>query len=253
MSGALMFLTNLAYSDGLGRRAKNTAGLVVTLTGLVVSLTRAAWVGFGIGVLIIVSWMLAKRKYRSASSILGSLVAVGVVVALAISIVLNGTSVGELVVARLDTFSRIPEDGAIRSRVSDYEMALRLWASRPVLGWGTGGFERVFQIGYAHGIPWVENWVIQALFDTGALGLCVLVALVAKLGLDAVHSLRDCLDPAMESTILSLLVSSSALMVSYLSTSAMWLSFTWVHLGFLGSATRVAILGRDKELPADVD
>lgn len=244
--GALMLLAWLTYSDHRPGIAKIAFGVFVTLVALLLSLARAAWIGFIAGVLILVICRIHSGRGLTFANLvvmfLGASITI-MVLKMVLKAILPGgigtSKVGELVLARFATFKDIFSDPTLASRLFNYRIAFRFWTKQPLFGWGSGGFAPLFSALYSTGTPWVGNWVIQALFDTGAIGLCVIMIIFVRVVYNAFRSLRYARDPILGRILLSLLVSFLGFLIASLATSATWLAFTWVHMGLLASATRI--------------
>jgi O-antigen ligase len=239
MIGALLLLTRLGYERDRLVAAKLVCGLFIAVVGLLLSLTRGAWLGFLGGVFILVIWQIRNRRGFRFGKPLIFLLGAGIAIAVLGAILRGSMGVGALVAARLATFHDILRDPTVESRLFNYGVALRFWMRRPLLGWGSGGFTPVFEAVSPIGTPWVGNWAIHALFDTGTIGLCVIVAIFGKLVFDAFRNVRAARDRVLERILLSLSVSFCGYLIASLATGATWLAFSWIHMGLLAAATRI--------------
>lgn len=124
-------------------------------------------------------------------------------------------------------------------RVSVVRQALNGWLSRPVLGWGTNAYAYVY--GPAGG-SWIGNLELHVLFDTGVVGLLLLLGAVVAAGRRGLSSLMT--PPAKWTdahfTLLGAMAGVSALLVAYQFTDGTWLGFTWVLFAILVAGGRFA-------------
>jgi O-Antigen ligase len=114
------------------------------------------------------------------------------------------------------------------------------WLKRPILGWGAGAFPLVYppppQGGY-----WIANIELHALFDTGIVGLALLVVAVVIAGSRAFHAIRypAALWDAQAFVTFGLLGAGLGLLAAFQVTDGSWLGFTWLLLAMLVAGGRV--------------
>lgn len=126
-------------------------------------------------------------------------------------------------------------------RVSIVRQAFNGWLRRPVLGWGTNAYTYVY--GPAGG-SWIGNLELHVLFDTGLVGLLLLLGALIAAGWRGLSSLTT--TPAKWTdahfTLLGSMAGASALVVAYQFTDGTWLGFTWVFLAMLVAGGRFTAL-----------
>ena len=123
--GCLAIL-GLAWILGHPRgRVAPTIVLIVLVFGLVVTLTRSAWLGFAVGGLLVLGW-LAPRSRFTTLSLAGLVVAAAFVV---IDLVGQGT-----------VLARFNDEGTAFNRVAAYATAFRLSLRSPLVGLGIGAY-----------------------------------------------------------------------------------------------------------------
>ena len=123
-------------------------------------------------------------------------------------------------------------------RLKIAQQALKGWLQRPVLGNGSGSYSYVF--GAASG-GWLGNLPLHILFDTGILGLLLLLVALVAAGRAAFRALLAAV-PAWEPThyvLFGLVPAGLSLLVTYEFTDGTWLGFTWVFFGMLVAAGRL--------------
>jgi hypothetical protein len=132
---------------------------------------------------------------------------------------------------------------SISSRWRIYADAFNGWLRRPILGWGSGTFPYVYPPPPEGGY-WIANAELHTLFDTGLVGLVLLLAAVLTAGRRAINSLR--LPPARwdlrNYLTFGILFASLGLLAAFQITDGTWLGFTWVLLAMLVAAGQTTVL-----------
>ena len=216
-----------------------------TAAGLVLSFTRAAWLGALVGLALFV--VLARRMLGMTIRLRGVFASIGVaVVAAAVLWVLPG-SAGDLFRFKVDNLLNIASPTAFLRLVS-YGIALQQTAAHPVVGYGTFSFAALTlqgadfqQFDNWHNL-WIGNYLLLALHDTGVVGLVLWIGLIAGIvvrGVRAVRRLRS-VDPAMTARTLALTIAIASLLVPFLATTGFTLGYTWLLIGLLGAYCRAA-------------
>jgi putative inorganic carbon (hco3(-)) transporter len=129
---AIPSMVALAASERLWWRRLSGCLLVIgAMAGLVLTYSRGAWLGTGVGLLILLP--VLKRGFRL---ILGAVLLGPVLVGMV-------TSAGA-VLARLDSIAAAGSDPALMIRLEIWGMAFRLVAEHPLLGVGLGNFQAAY-------------------------------------------------------------------------------------------------------------
>ena len=172
MSMTLLLPLALALSRALPPRWRAAAGaaFLVGLPGLVVSFSRAGWLSFLVGALILAWFYLRWGEGRT--------IVVGGALAACLSVPFL-VPFAQYVRQRL--FEAPPE--LITARIETMEMAYRLWSEAPLTGIGANAYMvavedrlSVFE-GDPYFIP-VHNMVLFVLTETGVIGLAVFLGLM---------------------------------------------------------------------------
>lgn len=168
-------------------RLAHTVAALGAGTCLIVSGTRAGWVGVAVG-LVVLGVLIARRSGTTGRQAM-------VVVALAV-LGLIGLGMWAGVGHRLATVF----DGTAAGRVATWERTASVVGERPVLGWGPEGFAEGF--GRSVDESWersygrrltpdrAHNGLLDVAVSTGLLGLAVYVGLLARAGGLVRRSLR---------------------------------------------------------------
>lgn len=201
---SLVLLATLPRLLRGGRRLRWLAGpWLVMLWGLVLTYTRGAWLGFGVGVLTIAATIRRSRWQLVAGLIL--LVAAGLVAPPVLRH--RFLSIGD------------PEEAGLRERVLMWQSGIAMWRERPLLGVGPGGVKREYS---RYALPeafkkqtsHVHNAPLQILVERGVLGLAAWLwvwAAFFRKGIDVLQRLPE--DATRER---ALVVGSLAAIVGFL-------------------------------------
>lgn len=218
------------------RRSKwIVVGTIIALASLLISLSRAAFLSFIFGSVILL--IIGVRK---------GLVSPKKVLALSVGLVLFlapiAASGGRNLVARFANLSGDQFQGDVEAmgRLVSWTVALQDIAQHPIVGNGTASFQLLADY---KDVPilgehaWVSNSVVRILHDTGLIGLLLFTA-AALTGIKQIKKAVS--QTAIDKTIvIALSAGCLAYAVAFMSAEGTMLSFFWVHLGLLMSACTV--------------
>jgi hypothetical protein len=208
--------------------------------GLVLSFTRAAWLGALLGFVFCIlaagrRWTRHGRRRRLGKPL-------AVMAAVIIVLLLAPGPAGTLFRFKLLNLVNLQSQTAVL-RLLSYSMALDQTIVHPIVGWGTFTFAPLaaqgadFQQFDNWRNLWIGNFALLALHDTGAIGLLLwggMLWSVLRRGLRAVASLRP-VDP-QASIHASAVVS---LLIPFLATTGFTLGYPWLLIGLLGAHARL--------------
>ena len=143
----------------------------LAVIALALSLTRGAWLGFAAGAVLTVFFL------RGARPSVVLLVIVLAVIGSAVVFRFNLGNTTEDVSARFATLSSVRTDVTAASRLRNVDRALSEWRQSPLLGWGTDGYH-INHPDILSRLPCPE---LDALYDTGLVGLAAFVLLVGAI------------------------------------------------------------------------
>ncbi len=148
----------LGRSSLYGRAAAGLA-FVLTLAALVVTFSRGAWLAGGVACLLVIVLLVARHRVRVGRRMMA---AVSFLVVLAV--VAGAWASGAAAVLGRLFSSDLASQGSLAYRFGLYEVALRGALDRPLLGWGPGGFGRIWQLYVTDGMLAIqpEDWAIDA-------------------------------------------------------------------------------------------
>lgn len=201
---------------------------ILLVCGLLLSWTRAAWIGFIIGLLFL---LIIFRKELNIKSIFFTILTLcGVILPLfiLISYIFNQSSEqGVFLYKILNLFET--ESGTGKFRFEEFYVALEHWKTHPILGTG------YFSIKIFGETVWISNSIILVLHDTGILGLLLFNIIVLSIILPSIKysfSVKPEINKN-KAYLLALTVGMIQLLFAYNFTPAHTLTFFWVYLGLL--------------------
>ena len=225
------------------RLAAWTAG--VSAVGLVLSFTRAAWLGAVLGLICCLAasgraWMRIGRRRAIGTPL-------AIVNGLVVVLLLAPGTAASLFRFKLLNLINLQSQTAVL-RLLTYSMALDQTATHPVVGWGTFTFAPLvaqgtdFQQFENWRNLWIGNFALLALHDTGAIGLvlwCGMLWSVLARGIRAAAALRP-IDPQLSLHTVALVGAVISLLIPFLATTGFSLGYPWLLIGLLGAQARLA-------------
>ena len=252
---AIFAAVRLVSASGGAPRAAWLAGFCLAGLAVVLTMTRAAWLCFALGLLLvgIAVWRRGKSLRRALAAmrpVLLGLVAIAALSLFAFDPLLSRLWGQEHVlltrVASLSFFTRPPADCAADARAAKgaaaygscssvvgrlglLETGLRGWRARPVLGHGTFG-------GKAIGRSYWMGSGLQALYDTGALGTAALLAMYLVAMAAPWWASNRAADAGERDVLLACAIGNALLMLTSQFASFLWVGFPWVFMGLTAAA-----------------
>ena len=264
---AIFSAVRLVSAPRGARRAAWFGGFCLAGLVLVLTVTRAAWLTFLLGLLLLGLALLIRGK--SPRRVLAAMrpVLLGLVVIAVLSVVVCDPLLSRLwgekhvVLTRvysLGFLADMPADcgnaaavqgaaggGSCTSVVGRKDMfkkGLEGWRERPLLGHGTFGGRATGQ-GY-----WMSSF-IQALYDTGLLGAVALLAMYLVVTVAPWRASRRALDAGERDLFLACAIGNALLMLTSQLASFLWVGFPWIFMG-LTTAAVVAMRARHENAAA---
>jgi O-antigen ligase len=221
--------------------------------GLVLSFTRAAWLGALVGLACCLAAIgrLSMRQWRRRA--IG--VPIGVAAAVALALLVAPGEAGNLLRFKLSNLVNLQSQTAVL-RLLTYSMALDQTTAHPIIGWGTFTFAPLtaqgadFQQFENWKNLWIGNFALLALHDTGIVGLalwCGMLWSVVGRGVRAAAALRT-IDPRASIHAVALVGAVISLLIPFLATTGFSLGYPWILIGLLGAHARLA--ATESEAPA---
>ena len=219
--------------------------VAISGVALVLSFTRAAWLGalFGLALVGLLKWRAVARAARARRIMTPLATAAAVVVLL---LVVPGAA-GTLFRFKIANLVNLQSQTAV-IRGINYALALDQTAAHPWIGWGTFTFAPLtaqgadFQQFENWKNLWIGNYLLLALHDTGIVGLglwCGLLWSIIARGVRAIRAAREdaVIDvPDAEGRAIALTAAVSCLLIPFLTTSGFSLGYPWLLIGLLGAS-----------------
>jgi len=235
-AGCLAIMLLVRYFVGSGHSRWLGVGFLISFWAMLVSLSRAALLGFAGLLIIMFLFGLRRGVIRPFRLIpLATVVALFVVPVAPIAV----PSLSE----RFQTLSlqRPEEDPDTVGRMVSYAAAIQDILRHPVLGNGTASFQLLGGLDYEAYLgsrPWVGNVLVRILHDTGLVGFVALGLFLGGIGLRAKEALK--LGGEAREMVLALSAGCLIYAISFQATDGTMLAFFWVHMGTLGAAVACA-------------
>jgi O-antigen ligase len=245
-AGALAFIVLWREKSALLSRRAGIAGVWLCLAGLVLSLSRGAWIGFLAGLGLLLFTTPRARRSLMAFAVAGGLALIVIGLGAwyfgpSTELAGVGSSTAATVGAQAAQSLNFTTSTGAR-RITEWKGALREVVASPILGLGTNSWgQRHFESTLQGPIPaFLGNWLIRTLYDSGAVGVVLLlwflwfVAWPGKAVRDAREGTGD-----SPSIARAFVFASAGLLVCYLATDALLLIWPWLLFGLARSARRI--------------
>lgn len=208
-------------------------GLAAAALGLVVSLTRSAWIGAAAGLAAWV-WMQGRMRVRPAVWLAGLAVALGLLWLAAPEFI------GQLLARGGNLLN--PEEHAAQSRIRSLEIAADVIPDRWIMGHGLGSWS------HAVGGKGVGGGPLRAgtsLFvnlgcDLGLLGVMLYGAWLLSVCLPAIVTCRAARGTPLGAVLAGGLCATAGLLIAFQFSNGYLFAFWWAHLALLVAASRLA-------------
>lgn len=192
---------------------------------LVMTYSRGAWVGFVVGLLIILRYRMFKISNKTII-----LALIGV----ATGLVVLAVAFPELLISILNRFN--PESTQLSDRYhwQFLVLAIQIFADNPILGVGIGNYEHLTSILHAH------NVYATALAEGGIIYLSLIVLWCLTVLREA-HSTIDSIDTRAwtHALVTGLLAAFASVLVNNLFQQSWYAGFFWMIAGLIAAANFV--------------
>jgi hypothetical protein len=235
---ALILLAHISLKSEWQRRGPFIyISLGILLMALLLTYTRAAWIGFVLSSLCLMVLIRPSRNIinpRSLALLLG-LAAVFIVVGVPLGNYIATSTGGEQGglsdrISNLTTFS----EGSGEGRAEIETIAINRWKEDPLLGRGTFSMPMTELTRTAQG-GWLYSSIVQSLHDTGLLGAIFLVWIYVGGVIIGIKGYMKSSTRFWKATLGGGTLGWVALAVAAQASSSAWLAFSWIYLGLLVS------------------
>ena len=128
--------------------------------------------------------------------------------------------------------------GSGYGRVLLYKEALGEWQAHPLLGLGPGSFSYRLPGDTAPGPAWLPNLTLQALHDTGIVGLLAMLWLFVAFYVTTSAPLRRAPPGQARAVLAGLIAAVTALLICFQLTPGFSLGYSWALLALAVAAAR---------------
>ncbi|MCJ7509041.1 MAG: O-antigen ligase family protein [candidate division Zixibacteria bacterium] len=204
-------------------------GFLLVLLGIIVSFTRTAWM---ILVMFLFFSLLISIKFflKRPTLLLSLVIFVSIFV-----ILLNSSFLGTNIIEGLGK-AYFSDYSTVTFRLIRIDLALNEWKISPLLGLGTNSFgQRYYDPSRENAPDYLGVLFVQNLYDTGIIGLGLILALIILQVKKGVKFLKLSSNPKYKTLMKGLLIGFLALVAMYQSTSAFWFGFNWIYLGLMSA------------------
>ena len=210
-------------------------GLAILLLGLFLSLSRAAWLMFAAGAVLLLIFYRRNSWHQVNWGLFLILVAPFTILFL-LSIAPFLPSSWPFV-DRLQSFLYLSTDETFSARLTDWSLAWHDWLQQPLTGWGPGSFADIHGELRSHP-AWISNLSLRLLQETGIIGVLTFAGYLVTLLFPAIKVARLQSNSLDRAALLGLTIGYVVLLgVAYQSTDGIWLSASWVHAGLIAAGT----------------
>ncbi len=236
VSIALIIFNLLLSKEYTKFKAWLMAGFFLSFLGVIVSFTRSAWMI--LAMFLFLSLLTSIKFFLKRPGLLLSLI-----VFLSIFVILLNSPFSDFGSIGLET---ITTEGLGMKFFADYStvtfrlirvgLALEEWKTSPLLGLGTNSFgQRYYDPSQKNAPDYLGTLFGQNLYDTGIVGLGLILALIFLQVKKGLKFLKLSSDPKYKTLMKGLLIAFLALVAMYQSTAAFWFGFNWIYLGLMSA------------------
>jgi O-antigen ligase len=231
-AGCLAIILLVLYFVGSRKPRWLVVGTIISISALLVSLSRAAVIAFALVfvALLLVGVRVGLVKVRK-------ILPLGLILALFLApFALTG---GRNLLSRFVLLSAegVENDSQTVARLVALSAAFEDIAQHPLVGNGTASFQLLAdakQLPILGDRPWVGNSPVRILHDTGVIGLFLMASVAAVIGRNVWKAMAE--RSQAREIVCALAAGCLVYAISFMSTEGTILSFFWVHVGLLASA-----------------
>ena len=230
---SLLFIAFLAGEKGVINRVWVSTGLGFLLMALILTYTRAAWVGFLVGLVLLIFIQRPQRNIFNprTAAIAVTMILILLLVAVPFTNAISSNTVSNRISDILD-FS----GGSGEGRVIVQKEAIERWHNGVLLGNGTLSLPAIPPAG-----SWIYSSVLQALHDTGLFGVFFLLWYQLGVIFITFKGYKRARDPFFKAALAGFASASVALMIASQASSFLWLGFPWIFSGIAIAFAQIAL------------
>lgn len=222
---------------GVGKISKNIAFIVSLglLVCIVLTISRGAYLGLGVGALLLIVWQRKRFFRRDNFIIIASTLGLSLVLVSSF-FMLSDSRATEEITSHL-TVEKLESESVV-SRSTANERAYEAWQLNPVLGIGLGGYgmlelEDKYE-SYIEGYrPIVNNQYMETLAETGLIGFVLLILLIIIVLWRSFKAWKVASDDFLRATLAGLTLGFIGILAQYFTFSTIYIIYIWVFAGLL--------------------
>ena len=229
-------LTTVAGRSSLPDLKLTSRLRLVSGIGLVLSFTRASWVGALAVVLPLLIGLRRRLRWSRIAALAGSAI-------LAVSIAASPLVPENYLKFKVQNLVNFNTSSAA-GRLAIWDKALTESVERPWFGWGCYSYgDKNAEPGTPRALrPWIGNFAVTALHDSGIIGTSLLFLF---LGINLIGGLRASrqlwsIEPTSYIRLVGLVYGVVALLIAFLATTGFSYGYPWIALGLIGAYRRRA-------------
>ena len=206
--------------------------VAVTLGGIGVGITRGAYIGLAVGILVYAFVIWRSRANRPLLMRIVAFSLVVTLVGMVIGAILMDVAVRDRhLVARgepVPSFGEPDDLSTLEYRLARLGPAFDDWLTSPFIGTGLASFDGLHPLEEEFELNYINIMAVMTLHDSGLIGL---IALSALFGLILIRLWRASSDPARAGPAAAYLGALISLLVAYQATNAIHFALNWLIAG----------------------
>ena len=220
---SLLFIAFLAGEKGVINRVWASVGLGFLLLALIFTYTRASWIGFLTGLILLIFIQSPQRNFFNprTAAIAVTMILILLLVVLPFANAIASDTVNKRI-SNIFDFS----GGSGEGRVIVQKEAIERWHNGVLLGNGTLSLPAIPPAG-----SWIYSSMLQALHDTGIIGMLLLLWFQIGVIIIILKGYINSKDPFFKAALAGFAAGSIALMIASQASSFLWLGFPWIYAG----------------------
>lgn len=234
---SLIFLALLTGRDKEISKFKLSVGVGLMILVLILTFTRTSWLGFIAGLVVLVFLQKPARNIfnprAAAMVIIMLLLLIGIFLPFANA--LESNEIGK----RLENILNF-NVGSAEGRVRVEQLAIEKWKDAYLLGNGTLSLDAPEDLTSPVAKSWIYSSFLQALHDTGIVGLFFLLWFQLGVIVIAARGYIRTRDSFLRAVLAGLMAGSIEMTISSQTSSFLWLGFSWIFAGITVAVAQIA-------------
>lgn len=208
---------------------------LLLLSSIVLTLSRGAYLGLGVGGLLLIIWQYKRFFARDNIVVVASILTLALVMALAF-FTTSSSKARDEIIAHLSV-SRLHAESVV-SRKDASELAVEWWRIYPWRGVGLGGYGKLeldekFQSQTEGYQPIVNNQYLETLVETGIWGIIFFVLFFGFVLVRSVQAWFVADNDFDKATLAGFTLGIIAILAQYITFSTIYIVYIWVFLALL--------------------